>query len=289
MVVVYIAAGLANKMFQYAFSRGLMSHGLDVFLDQTSFQPEWSFEDIALEEVFPNIEIKNAPNNMFSLAYKKDLLSRIYRRMSAFFPNNRYLMERPFIYDELIYKKATSNCIFCGLWQTELYFNFCEKDVRRNFVFTPFQDDQNIQLAEKMKNENSVAIHIRKGGDYLKRNIWDGTCSVEYYNQAINYLKEHVSNPVFYLFTDNPKWVEENLKDIDYKLVDWNPVSGKQSYRDMQLMSYAKHNIIANSTYSWWGAWLNNNPQKIVVAPKIWFNPKIEKAPYIIPERWIRL
>ena len=287
MVVVYIAAGLANKMFQYAFSRGLMSHGLDVFLDQTSFQPEWSFEDIALEEVFPNIEIKNAPNNMFSLAYKKDLLSRIYRRMSAFFPNNRYLMERPFIYDELIYKKATSNCIFCGLWQTELYFNFCEKDVRRNF--TPFQDDQNIQLAEKMKNENSVAIHIRKGADYLKRNIWDGTCSVEYYNQAINYLKEHVSNPVFYLFTDNPKWVEENLKDIDYKLVDWNPVSGKQSYRDMQLMSYAKHNIIANSTYSWWGAWLNNNPQKIVVAPKIWFNPKIEKAPYIIPERWIRL
>lgn len=289
MVVVYIAAGLANKMFQYAFSRGLMSHGLDVFLDQTSFQPEWSFEDIALEEVFPNIEIKNAPNNMFSLAYKKDLLSRIYRRMSAFFPNNRYLMERPFIYDELIYKKATSNCIFCGLWQTELYFNFCEKDVRRNFVFTPFQDDQNIQLAEKMKNENSVAIHIRKGADYLKRNIWDGTCSVEYYNQAINYLKEHVSNPVFYLFTDNPKWVEENLKDIDYKLVDWNPVSGKQSYRDMQLMSYAKHNIIANSTYSWWGAWFNNNPQKIVVAPKIWFNPKIEKAPYIIPERWIRL
>ena len=289
MVVVYIAAGLANKMFQYAFSRGLMSHGLDVFLDQTSFQPEWSFEDIALEEVFPNIEIQNAPNIMFSLAYNKDLLSRISRRMSAFFPNNRYLMERPFIYDELIYKKATSNCIFCGLWQTELYFNFCEKDVRRNFVFTPFQDDQNIQLAEKMKNENSVSIHIRKGADYLKRNIWDGTCSVEYYNQAINYLKEHVSNPVFYLFTDNPKWVEENLKDIDYKLVDWNPVSGKQSYRDMQLMSYAKHNIIANSTYSWWGAWLNNNPQKIVVAPKIWFTPKIEKAPYIIPERWIRL
>ena len=289
MVVVYIAAGLANKMFQYAFSRGLMSHGLDVFLDQTSFQPEWSFEDIALEEVFPNIEIKNAPNNMFSLAYKKDLLSRIYRRMSAFFPNNRYLMERPFIYDELIYKKATNNCIFCGLWQTELYFNFCERDVRRNFVFTPFQDDQNIKLAEKMKNENSVAIHIRKGADYLKRNIWDGTCSVEYYNQAINYLKEHVSNPVFYLFTDNPEWVEENLKNIDYKLVDWNPVSGKQSYRDMQLMSCAKHNIIANSTYSWWRAWLNNNPQKIVVAPKIWFNPKIEKAPYIIPDRWIRL
>ena len=289
MVVVYIAAGLANKMFQYAFSRGLMSHGLDVFLDQTSFQPEWSFEDIALEEVFPNIEIKNAPNNMFSLAYKKDLLSRIYRRMSAFFPNNRYLMERPFIYDELIYKKATNNCIFCGLWQTELYFNFCERDVRRNFVLTPFHDDPTIKLAEKMKNENSVAIHIRKGADYLKRNIWDGTCSVEYYNQAINYLKEHVSNPVFYLFTDNPEWVEENLKNIDYKLVDWNPVSGKQSYRDMQLMSCAKHNIIANSTYSWWGAWLNNNPQKIVVAPKIWFNPKIEKAPYIIPDRWIRL
>lgn len=289
MVVVYIAAGLANKMFQYAFSCGLKNHGLDVFLDQTSFRPEWSFEDIALEEVFPNIEIKNAPENQFSLAYKKDWFSRIYRRISVFFPNNRYLMERPFTYDKSIYKKATKNCIFCGLWQTESYFSFCEKEVRANFIFSPFQDEQNIQLAEQMHNENSVAIHIRKGADYLKRNIWDGTCSVNYYIQAINYIKEHVSNPVFYLFTDNSTWAKENLKNVDYKLVDWNPISGKQSFRDMQLMSCVKHNIIANSTYSWWGAWLNSNAEKIVIAPKVWFNPKIEKAPYIIPERWVRL
>ena len=104
MVVVYIAAGLANKMFQYAFSRGLMSHGLDVFLDQTSFQPEWSFEDIALEEVFPNIEIKNAPNTPFSLAYGGGLLYSLQRRLSAFFPNNRCVIERPFIYDALVYE-----------------------------------------------------------------------------------------------------------------------------------------------------------------------------------------
>lgn len=289
MVVVYIAAGLANKMFQYAFSRGLKKSGLDVYLDQTSFQPEWSFEDVSLKEVFPNINIKNAPKGLFHFAYKKDWLSRIYRRISILFPDNRYVMERPFTYDKAIHEKATRNCIFCGLWQTDLYFNSCEDEVRSNFAFSPFKDQRNIQLAEKMGKENSVAIHVRKGLDYTVREIWDGTCSVDYYLQAINFIKENVSNPVFYLFTDNPVWVKENIKDLDYKLVDWNPVSGKQSFRDMQLMACAKHNIIANSTYSWWGAWLNSNPQKIVIAPKTWFNPKIEKAPYIVPEKWIRL
>ena len=289
MVVVYIAAGLANKMFQYAFSCGLKKSGLDVYLDQTSFQPEWSFEDVSLKEVFPNIDIKNAPEGLFRFVYKKDLLSRIYRRISIFFPDNRYVMEKPFTYDKAIHEKATRNCIFCGLWQTDLYFKSCEDEVRANFAFSPFEDLRNIQLAEEMRNENSVAIHVRKGPDYIVREIWDGTCSVDYYLQAINYIKAHVANPVFYLFTDNPVWVKENIKNLDYKLVDWNPVSGKQSFRDMQLMACAKHNIIANSTYSWWGAWLNSNPQKIVIAPKTWFNPKIEKAPYIVPKKWIRL
>lgn len=143
-----------------------------------------------------------------------------------------------------------------------------------------------------MRNENSIAIHLRKGADYLKSDLMGkGLCPVEYYISAINYIKSHVDNPVFYVFTDNPNWVKENLPNFDYTLVDWNPVSGKRSFRDMQLMTYAKHNIIANSTYSWWGAWLNSNPDKIVIAPKKFFNPVNDffSKSDIICEDWIAL
>lgn len=289
MVVVYIAAGLANKMFQYAFACGLKHNGLDVYLDQSSFKPEWDFEDISLQEVFTNLLIEETPVKKFKLAYKFDLMSRIYKKLSRYFLDGRYIFEKPFYYDPKIHRKATNDCIYCGLWQSELYFQNCLNEVRQSFTFHPFEDEKNKICKNKMENENSVAIHIRKGQDYQIRDIWEGTCSIEYYQNAIKHIRENVKNPVFYVFTDNPDWVCENINNLEYILVDWNETSGKNSYRDMQLMSCAKHNIIANSTYSWWGAWLNANSRKIVIAPKKWFNPKIQEAPYIVPQGWIKL
>ena len=145
-----------------------------------------------------------------------------------------------------------------------------------------------------MQNENSIAIHIRKGKDYLDGTPYKNTCSIDYYINAINYIKSQISDPIFYVFTDNPTWVENNLKrHINYSLIDWNPAIGYGNHYDMQLMSYAKHNIIANSTYSWWGAWLNANSNKIVIGPKEWFNPNIKEFYYkdlqILPDQWIKL
>jgi hypothetical protein len=116
-------------------------------------------------------------------------------------------------------------------------------------------------------------------------------CSKEYYDRSVAYVMEHVEIPVFYLFTDNSDWVKENILDFEYVLVDWNSTSGKRNFRDMQLMSCAKHNIIANSTYSWWGAWLNPNPDKIVIAPEPWFNPNIEyyKRNSVVADWWIKM
>jgi hypothetical protein len=104
-------------------------------------------------------------------------------------------------------------------------------------------------------------------------------------------MKESVVDPVFYVFTDNQDWVKENIKDIEYTLVDWNPTSNKRNFRDMQLMSCAKHNIIANSTYSWWGAWLNRNPDKIVIAPEPWFNPEVKfyKHNKVASDLWVKI
>lgn len=143
-----------------------------------------------------------------------------------------------------------------------------------SFTFLPFDELKNIEVAAKMSQENSVAIHLRKGDDYMQSELMGkGLCTVDYYMKAIDYMRKHINNPHFYVFTDNPCWVKDNLPEFEYMLVDWNEVSGKRNFRDMQLMSCAKHNIIGNSTYSWWAAWLNANQDKIVVGPKRFFNP----------------
>lgn len=138
----------------------------------------------------------------------------------------------------------------------------------------------------------SIAIHLRKGKDYLQSDLMGkNLCGADYYMRAIDYIRERVDNPMFYVFTDNPVWLKENIPSFDYTLVDWNEVSGKRSFRDMQLMSCAKHNIIGNSTFSWWGAWLNPNPNKIVIAPDKFFNVTSDffAKQNIVCETWIKL
>ena len=182
------------------------------------------------------------------------------------------------------------NYYLAGLWQTEKYFSDYTEIIKNSFEFKPFTNERNILLSKEMSQVESVAIHIRKGADYEKK-IVRGTCDINYYNNAIAYILKRIKNPHFYIFTDNKKWVIENIKDINYTLIDWNPISGAENYLDMQLMSCCKHNIIANSTYSWWGAWLNNNLNKIVICPENWYN---SKSTYfntldLIPDNWIKI
>lgn len=302
MIVVNINAGLANQMFHYAFGRGLIAKGYDIFYDQTNFSPrkQWSFESIRLQDAFPNLEIKQMPEGHFkwvcteysdSNKLKKRIASKMRRLLSVIGYEN-YIIETTYAYQDAIESKISRNCIFRGFWQSEKYFKKCEEDVRKQFTFLPFDEPKNVETALKMKNENSVAIHLRKGKDYLASALMgNGLCGSDYYMRAIEYISERIINPVFYVFTDNPMWVKENLPKFDYTLVDWNEVSGKRSFRDMQLMSCAKHNIIANSTYSWWGAWLNPNPDKIIVAPKKFFNPINEffSSSDILCDEWVKI
>lgn len=302
MIAVNINAGLANQMFHYAFGRGLIAKGLDVVFDQTNFKPrkQWSFEAIQLQDAFPNIEIKQMPEGHFKWVciehtdasrLKKRIAGKV-RKVLGFIGHETYILEPAYAYQEGMERKVTKNCIFRGFWQTEKYFEHCGEDIRKQFSFLPFDETKNIETAAMMANENSVAIHLRKGKDYLASELMGkGLCGVEYYMRAIDYIRKHVDNPIFYVFTDNPSWIKENLPSFEYTLVDWNEVSGKRSFRDMQLMACAKHNIIANSTYSWWGAWLNPNPNKIVVAPQIFFNPVNDffSKSDIVCDDWVKL
>lgn len=160
-----------------------------------------------------------------------------------------------------------------GVFQNAKMVEIVEQDVKRCFIFQPFTDERNQKLEKEMAVCESVAIHVRKGKDYAERVWYQNTCPVEYYHKAIQLISEKVNHPKFYVFTDNPEWVKEHFKDFTYTLVEGNPASGWGSHFDMQLMSMCKHNIISNSTYSWWSAFLNAYSNKIVVAPKVWFNP----------------
>jgi hypothetical protein len=178
----------------------------------------------------------------------------------------------------------------CGYWQSSKYFSDYEKEIREDFQFIKPLDRKNLSVLKKIEKTSSASIHIRRG-DYVsnsKINKVHGTCSITYYRKAINHLKRKFPNSAFFVFSDDPNWVKENIKINNATYVDWN--QGKNSYKDMQLMSRCKHNIIANSSFSWWGAWLNCNPKKIIIAPKIWFNDPIaqEKSKELIPKTWIR-
>lgn len=300
MIAVNVNAGLANQMFHYAFGRGLINKGYDVFFDQINFRyrKEWIFENIRLQDAFPNIEIKEMPKGKFKwiCIHETNKVSKGLRLIMINFHNligdEKYIFETDYGYISDIEGKITKNCILKGFWQSEKYFAHCKDDIRKQFSFLPFDEKKNIAIMNKMEKENSVAIHLRKGADYLQSELMGkGLCGVEYYIKAIEYIKQNVDNPVFYVFTDNPEWVKNNLPKFDYILVDWNEVAGKKNFRDMQLMSCAKDNIIANSTYSWWGAWLNPNPNKIVIGPTKFFNPinKFFSSSDIMCEDWVRI
>ena len=301
MIAVNINAGLANQMFHYAFGRGLMAKGLDICFDQSNFKPrkQWSFEAIQLQDAFPDIELKRMPEGRFRLVWlelsKNQWLkghAEKMRQLSNLIGFEKYIMESSYGYQEGMERLVSRNCIYRGFWQSEKYFAHCKADIRKQFTFLPFDEPRNIEAAAQMSKENSVAIHLRKGKDYLESELMGkNLCGADYYMAAIDYIKAHVDHPVFYVFTDNPSWLKDNMPAFDYTLVDWNEVSGKRSFRDMQLMSCAKHNIIGNSTYSWWGAWLNPHPDKIVIAPDRFFNVTNDffAKQDIVCEDWKRL
>ena len=167
-----------------------------------------------------------------------------------------------------------------------------KKEVEEAFAFPMFPDGRNLALAREMQKCQSVAIHVRKGKDYASRHWYTGTCPVDYYLSAVELMKTRLDAPRFYVFTDNPDWVRENFTGFAYTLVTGNPVAGPGSHYDMQLMSLCRHNIISNSTYSWWGAYLNRHDDKIIVAPDVWFNPescKEYRSEKIICRNWFVL
>ena len=179
--------------------------------------------------------------------------------------------------------------LYSGYWQTEQYFKAISTIIRTEFLFDEkrLNEKTKLLLEEINKNRgNSVSIHIRRGDyemDETVRQKHGGICTVRYYQESMVYMQGKIGGDcVFYLFSDDPLWVKENLYTPDRLIIDWN--KGDESWQDMLLMSACSHHIIANSSFSWWAAWLGDYEGKIVTAPSKWYNDDV--APYILPESW---
>ena len=270
-LIVNMACGLANRMFQYSYYLFLKKKGFDVNVD-FYHSAKLAHEHVMWNTIFPHALIEQAAKmEVFKLGGGADAISRFRRK---YLPVLTGVINMPTAFDIDLKLEDDKDKYIIGVFQNAEMVTEVDQEIKQCFSFLPFKDDHNCQLEKEMGECESVAIHVRKGDDYRQRIWYKNTCPVEYYQKAIYLFQEEVHNPRFYVFTDNPAWVKENFLGLDYKLVEGNPINGWGSHFDMQLMGCCKHNIISNSTYSWWGAYLNNNPGKKVVCPHIWFNPE---------------
>jgi len=314
MILIKAVGGLGNQMFQYAFARRIEHEtNFEVKIDISEFEDyrrPFELENLNIKKALIvncnyNKTAKSGKINIFYLIseffykkiiYNNKIIRGPLRKIKDLFkgdPDNIIYVNNIFTHLDLYLnpKKLVicNNSTLKGYWQSEKYFKCIEKIIRKEFSFIYPLDKRNIKISEEIKDVNSISIHVRRG-DYINlpeaAKMHGGICDLNYYKKAINIIKRLVESPIFYIFSDDINWCINNLEvEKNAKYINWN--KRQENYRDMQLMMLCKHNIIANSTFSWWGAWLNNNEKKIVIAPKKWFNKL--KADDIIPDKWLKI
>lgn len=283
MIVVKLIGGMGNQMAQYAFGRYLSElHGVPLKLDIGAFEQyklhRYSLGHLNILEDFATVQdIRN-----LIVAYRDDAPYYARTVLAEWAINPEFDPRRV----DLNVLKAGPNVYLDGYWGSEAHFKPIEALLRQTLsVRTPLAG-QNLHMADSIQACNAVSVHYRRG-DY----VTNPDCLVtseDYYRQAVKHIADRVENPHFFIFSDEPQWLRENFRiSHPFTVVDIN--NAETNYEDMRLMNLCQHNIIANSTFSWWGAWLNANPAKIVVAPYRWFKRSDFNEASITPPGWIRL
>lgn len=273
MIIVQLIGGLGNQMFQYAAAKAFSLEKKQQLVVDTTALVTYKLHQFGLNNFVAQL------NHYNFIAKSVVKLHKLFGRFAVY-------KEKQFDYNRDFFTQNAATLYLEGYFQSELYFKKYEKEIRTDFEIASPLKDKTLQLLDKMKLENAVSIHIRRA-DYLQHAIHN-TDKSEYYKSAMNYIELKISNPVYYLFSDDMSWVKDNFKtDFETHFVDFNDVL--TNYEDLKLMSSCKHHIIANSSFSWWSAWLNPNPNKIVIAPQKWFNDETVNYSDVVPESWIKL
>jgi len=270
MIIVNLTGGLGNQMFQYAFGKAIaVKHKTNLKLHFTNalFNTQRSYE----LDVFNISAAMASAEDIRKLGIVQNrvvnrLLCLLDERYKIQFNKHIVTQRYPYGYDPS-YLSVKNNSYIQGYWADERYFKEIENIIRREFTPKEKLDERNQKVLMQIQSSTSVSVHVRRG-DYVtnKTNAFK-FIGLDYYVKAIRKIKSLVSDPEFFVFSDDISWCKNNLLQLLNKVyfVDYN--KEKESYKDIVLMGACKHNIIANSTFSWWGGWLNQNKNKICIKP----------------------
>lgn len=290
MVIVKLIGGLGNQLFQYAVGLQLaMFHQTVLKLDKEPFEQyklhQYSLAPFAIKESFAS------PEDVAALTgtTKKGLILfffKVQRKLKPYYRRTVIRETTLSLYDPNIFK-TPRNVYLDGYWQSEKYFANIQDIIRSHFTVKLEQDSLSRQLATQIAQTQSVSLHIRRG-DYVtnpRTNQVHGTVCLSYYHECVEHIAKRISSPHFFVFSDDHTWTTENLH-LDYPVTFVTHNDASRNYEDLRLMSSCKHHIIANSSFSWWGAWLNPNPNKLVFAPAKWANDPSMNTRDLLPDGW---
>jgi hypothetical protein len=296
MIIVELISGLGNQLFQYAAGRALsLRKNTTLKIDRTWF-------DLEIEKQTPRsygmapycADVKFAEAAEIRLFLQPDITSlkgKIATKLDSMKPYyKRSVYKEPHFQFDSNFTKASSNAYLIGYWQSEKYFADYADVIRKDLQFKLPLEGLNQQWAELITASNAISLHVRRSDMVNNPEVvkTHGSCGLDYYLEAAKQVSDGESNPVFFIFSDDPEWCKENLKlDWPVHYIDNN--QGEHAYIDMQLMSMCKHHVTANSSFSWWGAWLNPSTSKKVICPKRWFADNSKDTSDLIPATWTRI
>ena len=293
MIIVKISGGLGNQLFQYSFGRSLSIHlnaivKYDVKVSYNFL--EFTKRTFGLKHFKLEMQIASGKEISQFKIFENEYLDRFERFIIKKVPflNPRYVIQNKINFEKDI-KQFKDNCYYDGYWQSERFFKSVEDILRKELQFRLQLNEIHDNLLIKISLNESVSIHIRRG-DYItikgNKELFS-ECTLEYYKQAINFFNVKLNNPLFFIFSDDINWAKNRFIGDEYCFVDFNKDFPEM---DLYLMSKCKNNIIANSTFSWWGAWLNNYEFKKVIAPRKWYNGSLNiLVNDLLPSDWIKI
>ncbi|MDO4163123.1 MAG: alpha-1,2-fucosyltransferase [Bacteroides sp.] len=278
MRLIKMTGGLGNQMFIYAFYLRMKKRYPEVRIDLSDmvhYKVHYGYE---MNRVFRLPHTEFCINQPLKKVVEFLFFKKIYERKQD--PHSLRAFEKEYFWPLLYFK---------GFYQSERFFADMKEEVRKAFTFDLRNaNEQSLRMMQRMDADaNAVSLHVRRG-DYLQPQHWATTgsvCGLPYYRNAIAEMNKRVARPAYYVFSDDMAWVKENLPLENAVYIDWN--KGEESWQDMMLMSHCKHHIICNSTFSWWGAWLNPSADKIVLVPTRWFQHC--DTPNIYPAGWTKV
>ena len=293
MRIVKIQGGLGNQMFEYALAKWLEFTGKDVKIYLGHYSGTYKgvgdaiHNGYELNHIFmPRIPVASKEEVLHYARINRDFWSRGMNKLVG--PKKTHIRQEDLdkkrcYFPEL---KNLENAYLDGYWNSFLYAEEVKKFIMKEFKFKNELSEKNAIVAKHIRDTTSISLHIRHG-DYLKLQDRYAIPTIGYYNSAIAYFQKRFKKIRFFCFSDDIEWCKQHISVEDIEFIDWN--AGTDSYVDMQLMSLCKHNIIANSTFSMWAAWLNTYEDKIVIRPESVFVDSENEKIDMWPKEWIAL